>query len=432
VRLGFLSVLTNRNFALVWFAGLVSQTGDWVLITALPFFIYERTGSTLAAGTILIAYVLPAVLLGSVAGVFADRWNRKHTMIGADLVRAVIMLGLLLVQSDSTVWIAYVVAFAESSVTQFFGPAKNALVPNLVEEDRLAAANSLNSVADNLPRLIGPPIGGVLFTVFGLSSVAVVDSASYLCSGAMIVLVVVSAAPVRETAGEAVALAGSAWRRLWSDWLEGMLVMKRERLIAALFVIAAVAVFADSNLSVLAVAFVRKSLHSGAPTFGSFLTARGIGGLVGGLIIGQLSTMLPIRRLFPLSLTVMGLLGVLMFNIRIIPLDLFLIALAGIPAVGWAVSEQTLLQLGTSDAYRGRVFGAFGMTSATVTLAAMLIGGALGDRIGVIPMLNVSAALWLVAGVLAYVLLRREAVEDVNEANEANAETAQAVAGEAP
>ncbi|MEA2512730.1 MAG: hypothetical protein QOJ59_2217, partial [Thermomicrobiales bacterium] len=83
-----LRVLRRRNFALLWFAGLVSLTGDWMLIVALPVTVYELTGSALATGGVLIANRLPALVLGSVAGVFVDRWDRKRTMVVANLVRA--------------------------------------------------------------------------------------------------------------------------------------------------------------------------------------------------------------------------------------------------------------------------------------------------------------------------------------------------------
>lgn len=76
-----LSLLRQRNFGLLWFGGLISITGDWVVITVLPYFLYNQTGSTLVAGSLNLAYAIPALLFGSFAGVFADRWNRKQTMM---------------------------------------------------------------------------------------------------------------------------------------------------------------------------------------------------------------------------------------------------------------------------------------------------------------------------------------------------------------
>ena len=82
-----LSVLRQRDFALLWFAGLVSITGDWMLVVALPITVYELTGSAFATGAILITNKLAALVLGSIAGVFVDRWDRKRTMVIANLIR---------------------------------------------------------------------------------------------------------------------------------------------------------------------------------------------------------------------------------------------------------------------------------------------------------------------------------------------------------
>lgn len=95
-----LSVLRRRDFALLWFGGLVSVAGDWVLYAALPFFVYERTGSTVATAGMIVASLTPAVLLGSFAGVFVDRWNRKRVLVATNLMQAAVVSSLVLVPND--------------------------------------------------------------------------------------------------------------------------------------------------------------------------------------------------------------------------------------------------------------------------------------------------------------------------------------------
>src|SRR5919198_1112108 len=87
-RSNMIATLRQRNFALLWFAGLISLAGDWMLIVALPIYVYQLTGSTLATSTMFIAGRLPTLLFGSVAGVFVDRWDRKRTMVVANLLLA--------------------------------------------------------------------------------------------------------------------------------------------------------------------------------------------------------------------------------------------------------------------------------------------------------------------------------------------------------
>src|SRR5919199_418218 len=129
-----LATLRQRNFALLWAAGLISMLGDWFLFIALPFYVYTLTGSALATGGTFIAESLPSILFGSVAGVFVDRWDRRRTLIVADVVRAILLVGLLAVRSPETVWIVFAISFSQSTIGQFFGPARDALIPRLVGE----------------------------------------------------------------------------------------------------------------------------------------------------------------------------------------------------------------------------------------------------------------------------------------------------------
>src|SRR5262245_64342232 len=149
-----LAVLRQRNFARLWAGGAISMLGDWLLFIGLPFAIYHMTGSALATGAMFIAQSLPTLLFGALGGVFADRWDRRRTMIVADLLRAALMLLLLIVHSAEMLWAIYLVVFVESSVSQFFNPAKGALIPNLVEERDLMPANALNTLSVEPTRLV--------------------------------------------------------------------------------------------------------------------------------------------------------------------------------------------------------------------------------------------------------------------------------------
>nr|MDQ3328987.1 MFS transporter [Chloroflexota bacterium] len=120
-----LEVLRLRNFVLLWFGGLVSLIGDRAMRIALPVYVYQQTGSTLATAGMAATYYLPAVVLGSVAGVFADRWDRRQIMVAANLIQATVMLLLLLVRSDGWLWLVYVVSLVDTSVATFFQPAES-------------------------------------------------------------------------------------------------------------------------------------------------------------------------------------------------------------------------------------------------------------------------------------------------------------------
>lgn len=119
-----LATLRRRDFALLWTGGLISVTGDWVLSIGLPIYVLILSHSVLATSIILISGRIPSLLLGPLAGVFVDRWNRKRILVVGNMLSALALLPLLLVTTDDRIWIVNVVAFVEACVEQFFVPPK--------------------------------------------------------------------------------------------------------------------------------------------------------------------------------------------------------------------------------------------------------------------------------------------------------------------
>jgi MFS family permease len=122
------------------------------------------TGSTAALALMAIALAVPAIIVGPVAGVFVDRWERRRVMLASDLIRAAIVLGFLLVRSPDQLWILYLLAIAHATVGTFFFPARAALMPRVVPAEGLMAAKSLNQIAGLPPACWcirgGRPAGG--------------------------------------------------------------------------------------------------------------------------------------------------------------------------------------------------------------------------------------------------------------------------------
>jgi len=400
------SVLRQRSFALLWFGQLISLVGDWVLFIALPFYIFSLTGSALATSAMFMAMTLPRLLFGSLAGVFVDRWDRRRTMITADLLRAAVLLLLLVVRSREWVWLIYVAALVESAVSQFFNPAKSAIIPRLVGERDLLAANSLNALGDSLTRLVGPALGGALMSWLGLNSVVIFDSASYLISALMIALIVVPAAAPAEPSLTMPAAASAPWAAVWREWQDGLRLVKKERLVTAIFVILGVALFADSIITVLIVPFVKEIMRSDAQRLGWLMTAQGMGGIAGGLLMGRLGQAVPHRRLIPLGLCALAVVLLVIINLPVLPLALTLMALGGVAVMAWVIGSETLLQASVADQFRGRIFGTLGTTTALMSLGGMVLAGALGDFLGVVWIMNIAAGLYLASGVVAWLMLR--------------------------
>src|SRR5580700_4992178 len=216
-----------RDLRLVLSAGLISMTGDWILRVGLVYRVYALTGSTVASALTMASSFVPQVLLGALAGVFADRWDRRRTMIAADLLLAAGLLPLLLVHSAGQVWIVFLVMGWEGSVQQFFSPAEQAMVPRLVTQDELLAANAVSGQVSNVSRLAGSALGGVIAAAGGITAVALTDAASFVISAGLLTLVRTSGrTTAREPSGRTVR---TRLARVGAELTDGLRVSARHR-----------------------------------------------------------------------------------------------------------------------------------------------------------------------------------------------------------
>jgi MFS family permease len=402
-----LTVLRQRDFSLAWVGGLISMIGSWALWIALPIHVYERTGSALATSGVVAAVVAPGVLLGSVAGVFVDRWNRKTTLVVANLLLAAAILPLLALAGGAAVWLVYPVVLVFSTIDQVTGPAENAFLPRLVTPHDLVAANSLNALNNTLARLIGPVVGGALAATAGIQGVVLVDAATYVVAAGLLSLVRASGAVT--AAGDAAEEALRSWRRVWSEWRAGLVVVRRNRAVGVVFTVTALTAVGEGIFGVMFLVWVRELLEGGASELGWLHSAQAAGGLLGGVVGAYVGRRLVPERLFGVALLVFGVLDLALFNYPLLLdgvwLGLVLMVLVGIPAVSSQAARATILQTHVADAFRGRVFGSLGTTAALLMLVGTGLAGATGDVLGPIALLNVQGGVYVAAGLFVLVAL---------------------------
>lgn len=412
-----LTTLRQRNFALLWLGGLISQTGDWLLNIGLPVYVYLLTGSALATSILFIVAFVPNMLFGSVAGVFVDRWDRRRTMLIGNLLLALGLLPLLLVHDKSSLWILYPVLFFEATVEQFTVSAQNALIPHLVSAEQLVTANSLNSVSSSVSRLAGGALGGILFGLFGLHTTVWLDLISFLFVAAMLWLMQLPVqAQVEAKLADDQLVAEKApstlatWRKLGAEWLEGIQLISRQAPLIVLFVMLAAQSIGEGVFGIMLVIFVRQVLNGGAVVLGTLMALQAVGSLLGGLIIGQFGKRLAPARLLGVCTCLFGLIDLLIIDLPLfvrggVLLVGLLFIVVGIPGVGGMVSRQTLFQTIVEDRLRGRVFGAFQAVSALMMLIGMVLAGTLGDRLGPVLLLNIQGSVYFLSGILALLTL---------------------------
>jgi MFS family permease len=397
-----IAVLRQRNYALLWSAALLSGVGNFMLVAALPYFVYSTSGSVLASAAIFASEMAPMVVMPAIGGIFADRWKRKSVLVASDWVRGLILLPLLAVHGTSTLWIVYVVAFEGAVVGNFAGPFGSAAIPHVVGPRQLPAANSAFSIAASGAALLGFPFGGLLLARVGLWAVVTVDAVSFVLSGLLVLAVRVA---LEERADKVTLDEASALPRAWREWLRGVEYVRSQRWISLVFLVVLVTFLGNGMIWAVLPAFVRGQLGGSAQFYSWVLTAQGAGGIAAGFAVGWVTRRFSPGQLLAWGLFVLGLLPVVTAVAVSRPVTLLGLFLAGPPALLAVASLNTLLQSDVPDSYRGRVSGAYLTLNALASLSGSITAGVLADRVGSRFMLGMGGAIFVIAGVLAVRLL---------------------------
>lgn len=394
----------HRDLRLTLAAGLISMSGDWILLIGLLYRVYAMTDSTVASAFTVLSAGVPQVLLSPVAGVLADRWNRKKTMVYADVLLAAGLVPLVLVHGRGDVWIVYLVLVWEGAVQQFFSPAQQAMLPRLVSDDRLPAANAISGQVGDVARLGGSALGGVLAAVGGLAAVTVADAASFLISAALLVTIRTSGRVVRETS------ARTRLATVATDLRVGLLHIGTNRTLRALMFFGLATSLGEGVFATLITPFVEHTLHGTSRQFGLFAAAQAVGGVVGGVLAASVSHRISASRLLGYGAVAFGLVDLAIFLYPVVYVSLWPavvgMIVAGLPSALAGAGMMTLLQRGVDDSFRGRLFGALGAVQGLAVLVGTVTAGYLGNRIGTIPVLAFQGSVWLLAG-LAVVIRTR-------------------------
>ncbi|MFC0627288.1 MFS transporter [Kribbella deserti] len=396
----------QRDYRLMLGAGLISLTGDWILRVGLAFQVYVLTGSTLASGGMMLASFLPHILLGSLAGVFVDRWDRRRTMIGVNLLHVATLMPLIVVRDAGDLWIVYGVALTQSCLQQFFVPAEQSLVPRLVRPDQLISANALTGQTHDISRLTGAALGGLLAGFGGLPLLAIADAATYLLSAGLL-------ARMRHQSPRLLAERlglRHAVRRLRAEWAEGLRISMGGSGLRLLFAFGVVTSIGEGAMGTLFAPFVRDELGGSEVTYGWIVSSQAVGGIVGGLVAAAFGRRLGAVRMWGLGALTFGLIDLTLFCYPLWSGALWpafvCMVVVGVPGAFITAGTLTVFQQLTDDASRGRVFGAFFAAEGGACLIGILAAGVLGEAVGIIPILVVQGLAYVVAGLVVLALRR--------------------------
>jgi MFS family permease len=400
-------LLQNRGFRQLWLGQVVSQMGDWFNTIALYTIILNLTGSGRDIGLLLVARFVPSFIFGSLSGVVADRFSRRSIMILSDLLRAVVVLGFLLVRRADQLWLIYVLTVMQLGLSTFFEPAKTAVIPSIVSDHELVSANAISSVTWSIMLTLGAAIGGVITGWFGTNVAFVLDALTFLLSAILIAQVRFPRRPQREkrklTLGRALGI---------SETLEGARYVKDRPRVLALLLVKPAWGLGGGILTLLAV-FGERIFpvgNSAATGIGVLFAARGIGTAVGPIVARRLSGegAKGMQATIGIAFLIGGVFYIAFGSTKSFLIALLVLGLAHTGGSILWVFSTVLLQRGVEDAFRGRVFAAE-LALLTLTMAASnYLTGEMLDRFGFSPRLVTIGIgiLFLVPGIIWFATRR--------------------------
>ncbi len=372
---GFLPVLKNSNFLALWAGQVFCQLADkvyLVLMIALINTQFQSEGSSISTwvSALMMTFTIPAVLFGSLAGVFVDRWAKKQVLVSTNIWRGILVLGIVPLLWLSDDWqsignipagflIILAVTFLVSTLTQFFAPAEQAVIPLIVKPHNLLSANSLYTTTMMASVIVGFAIGEPLLSAadalwlkfFGSGELGkeILVGASYIIAGLILLLLVTNEEP-QEKKKES--------NHIFSDLKDGLVYLGENNRLRNALIQLIILFSVLAALTVLAVRIAEVIPSIKAEQFGFLLASGGVGIAIGAILLGQFGQYLSTSRLSLAGSMGMGisLAGLAMFTQQL----WFVIAFIGLLGISGAlvgIPLQTAIQTETPAQMRGKVFG---------------------------------------------------------------------------
>jgi DHA3 family macrolide efflux protein-like MFS transporter len=378
----YVRLARDARFSALWIGQLISLFGDRLHQVALGVLVLGATGSPIQVGLVFLAATLPNLLVGPVAGTFVDRWDQKRLMVASDLLRAGLVISLPFA-AEANIQLVYPIVFGVTLVSVFFRPARAAVLPRIVRQDDLMAANAAMWTGETIADIAGYPLAG-LFVAFVGSALGVafwLDAGSYVVSAILIASLTIP--PVARRVGPVV---GSALRSFLGEMRDGWQFLRGERALFWNTLISAVAQLSIGATLALTVVYARDVLDGRyipyPQSYAAIDTAIGVGNLVGGFLIGAIGNRWRKGLLVILGYVTMGAATVFLGATGNVLLALGCAGAIGVANMVFIIPTQTLFAERTPENLMGRVVGIrFSIVFGSLS-AAMAISGVIAESVG--------------------------------------------------
>ncbi len=382
------AVFKKRDFTLLWFSQLISTSGSALTDLAAGILIYRATGSALAVGLMLAATALPALVVGLVAGVFVDRYDRKKIMIVSCLLRAVLVASIPAIVAIN-INLLYVIVFINAAIAQFFDPAQESVIPDIATDEELAAANSFLSISSFGSTAIGFAAAGLLASLASIEIAFYADALTFVVSAALILFVTVRPIVTEEATSVRVVIAGLR---------EGFRYLGATPILRNSFISGVPAYFSFGLWNVLLLPFAITVLMATEFEYGLQEGLTSVGFVVGSLFMAKFTDRLREGQWIVIGMLGMGVLGILYGLATSILVAIIIVTLSGFLNAPPAIARRLILQRNTPREMRGRVFSTFGVLRDVIFLIGMFAAG-LADYVDIRLLVIISGVILVGTGI---------------------------------
>jgi MFS family permease len=369
-----LRALRSRNYRLFFTGQSISLVGTWMQQVAMSWLVYRLTGSAFLLGVVGFMNQIPTFILAPVAGVLADRWDKRRLLITTQTLAMVqaAALAFFVLAKEVQVWQILALSLILGVINTFDIPARQSFIVDMVDNrEDLGNAIALNSSMFNAARLIGPSIAGLLVAAVGEGICFIINALSYLA-----VIVALVAMRIRPRTRE------KERSHILHELREGISYSLGFSPIRSILLLIALVSLMGMPYSILMPVFARDILHGGAHTFGFLMAAAGSGALVSTVYLATRKNVLGLGRVIVMATLFFGS-GIIAFAFsNVLFISLLCLCLTGFGAMALIASSNTILQTVVEDDKRGRVMSLFTMAFIGMAPFGSLIAGALANTIG--------------------------------------------------
>lgn len=381
---GMLPALSHRNYRLFFAGQGVSLIGTWIQQVAMSWLVYRLTGSAFLLGVIGFTSQIPSLFLSPVAGVLADRLDRRRLLIATQIVSMLqaFTMAVIVLVNGAEVWHIVLLSIVLGIANAVDMPVRHSFTVEMVQDRKdLGNAIALNSSIFNGARLVGPSLAGILISVFGEGICFLINGASYLA--VIAALIAMKVPPHAEKAGN---------EPLLQELQEGFTYAWHNGLIRSVLLLVVLVSLAGMPYSVLLPVYASQVFHGGAHTYGFLMTSSGIGAFAATIYLASRRDTAGLCRIISTAIMIFSI-GLALFAIsRTIWLSIPFLFVTGFGVITQLASSNTILQTVVEEDKRGRVMSLYTMALMGISPIGSLLAGALAGSMGVTATLLVGSA----------------------------------------